>query len=333
MFLVRSGAIGGYEQLGKRLGGNPNTLLAEVGLTSAQLRSPNTYISYSKMAELLELSARQLGCPCFGLLMCQRQNSSVLGDVNTAVFQQSTVREAIEAANRNLYLHARGVHLELETRGGTCQVSMVIAVHTALGLEQTIQMSVGQLANFLRDLLQLKEPAFPILLQQGQPGVGCEAVDQSLFSRLRFGSAVDGIRFDSRWLDHKPKFDEESLRLHLQGYLASLQERYPNDLRDQVKEIIGQLLPTGECALEKIASTLDLHPRVLQQRLQGIGCNYGELLRETRQELAEQHLRYRYLSVTDLALKLGYSETSIFSRSFKQWTGYSPRQWQQRHLK
>ena len=38
------------------------------------------------------------------------------------------------------------------------------------------------------------------------------------------------------------------------------------------------------------------------------------------------------MSITDLAFKLGYAEPSVFSRSFKQWTGLSPRQWQQRHL-
>ena len=332
MFLVRSGAIGGYEKLAKRLGGNPNALLAEVGLSSAQLRNPNNYISYSKMAELLELSARRLGEECFGLLMSQHQNSSVLGDLNMTVFRQPTVREAIEEANRNLYLHARGVRLEIANRGDSCELSLTIAVKSALGLDQTLQMSVGQLANFLTDLLQLDTPGFPIFLRQPSPVRDDTRVDSALMARVRFNCSFDGVRFAGSWLNCRPNFDEQSLQEHLREYLMALQERYPDNLRDQVKEIIGQLLSTGECSLDRIASTLDMHPRVLQLRLQEAGSGYTELLRETRLELAEQHLRHRSLSVTDLALKLGYSETSIFSRSFKQWTGYSPRQWQQRHL-
>lgn len=332
MFLVRSGAIGGYETLVKRLGGNPNVLLAEAGLSSAQLRNPNHYISYSKMAELLELSAREFREPCFGLLMSQYQNSSVLGDLNMTVFQQSTVRDAFDAASRNLYLHARGVRLRVDSVGESTHASLTLEVRSSLGLSQTLQMSVAHVANFVRDLLQIDEPRFPILLQQPEPDTRGSAVDSALLARVRFGSALDGIRFASNWLNYKPSFDEESLRIHLREYLATLQERYPDNLRDQAKDIIGQLLATGECSLEKIASTLDMHPRVLQLRLQDVGCNYGELLRETRLELAEQHLRHRSLSITDLALKLGYSETSIFSRSFKQWTGLSPRQWQQRHV-
>ncbi|RLQ23283.1 helix-turn-helix domain-containing protein [Seongchinamella sediminis] len=332
MFLVRSGAIDGYEKLVKRLGANPNALLAEAGLSPAQLRNPNHYIAYSKMAELLELSAHRLDEPCFGLLMSQHQSSSVLGDLNMAVFRQPSVREAIEEANRNLYLHARGVSLDIKTRGENCELALAFTVFSSLGLDQTLQLSVGQLASFLADLLQLDQPGFPIVLRQPAPDMDDSRVDSALLSRVRFSSPFDGVRFPGSWLQRQPNFDEGSVREHLQAYLATLQERYPDNLRNQARAIIGQLLASGECSLEVIAATLDMHPRVLQLRLQEEGSSYGELLRETRLALAEQHLRHKSLSVTDLALKLGYAETSIFSRSFKQWTGLSPRQWQQRHL-
>jgi AraC-like DNA-binding protein len=118
---------------------------------------------------------------------------------------------------------------------------------------------------------------------------------------------------------------------HLRSYLAALQQRYPDNLCDQVRDVIGKLLPSGECSLEQVAATLDLQPRVLQLRLKRERSSYGELLRETRRDVAEQHLRHGSLSVTDLALKLGFAETSVFSRSFKAWTGQSPREWQRNH--
>ena len=40
MFLIRIGAIDGYERLVTDLGGNPVQLLAEVGFSPAQLRDP-----------------------------------------------------------------------------------------------------------------------------------------------------------------------------------------------------------------------------------------------------------------------------------------------------
>ena len=110
--------------------------------------------------------------------------------------------------------------------------------------------------------------------------------------------------------------------------IAVLQLQYPDSLEKQAIDVIGKLLPTGECSLGKVAATLDMHPRSFQQRLQQNKLSYSKLLRETRQSLAELHLRDQSMNVTELAFSLGFSEVSAFSRCFKSWTGQSPKQWQ-----
>ncbi|WP_223464182.1 helix-turn-helix domain-containing protein [Pseudomonas sp. GL-RE-26] len=65
----------------------------------------------------------------------------------------------------------------------------------------------------------------------------------------------------------------------------------------------------------------------LQKRLQAEGSRFSQLLQETRLEIAKQNLLRDKTSITDLALNLGYADVSVFSRHFKQWTGFSPRNW------
>ena len=331
MSLVRSGALEGYEKQVKRLGGNPGHLLSQVGLSPALLRNPNTYISYSKMIELLEVSARACAEPCLGLLMSQQQTSAILGDLNMTVFRQPTVGDAMATVSRHLYLHARGARLQQEPQGDNTLLALSIDINSPLGMDQTMQLSVGQLGNFMRELLGSADSGCKELLRQPAPAAGQSRVSAQRLSRIEFGARADGVRFPSHWLQAQPRFDEERISEHLNSYLGALQQRYPDNLRDQVKDIIGQLLSSGECSLEQVASTLNLQPRVLQQRLQASGTHYGELLRETRQDIAEQHLRHGSLSVTELALQLGFAEASVFSRSFKSWTGQSPRAWQRQH--
>jgi AraC-like DNA-binding protein len=331
VFLVRSGSIEGYEKLTRRLGGNPIELLEAVGLTSAQLRNPNNYISYSKMAELMELSADRCEEPFFGLLLSQYQSSSILGDMTLSAFRQPTLQDALDNVSQYLYLHAMGVHLDQEQIGEDCLVSLTIEVPGVHELTQTMQLSTGQLANFLAELLDMTTPGFSLLLRQPEPHYDHSRLDPRVLARVHFNSRIDGIRIPMSWLEHRPHHNDDVLRTHLDQYLQSLQQRYPDNLQDQVRDIIGQCLPTGECSVERVAATLEQHPRVLQQKLQQQGCSYSDLLRKTRLEIAEQHLRHRSMSITELAFKLGYAEASIFSRSFKQWTGLSPRQWQQRH--
>lgn len=167
--------------------------------------------------------------------------------------------------------------------------------------------------------LSLSQPA-PVSLGQGVP----TAYQQN---RILFGAETDNVTFPARWLQKKPYGDEQVVREHFQRHIQLLEQRYPNNLQGQIREIVCNLLPSGECCIERVATTLDLHPRVLQKRLQQQHTSFSALLQETRRQIALQHLRSKTLSITDLALNLGYAEVSIFSRNFKSWTGKSPRQW------
>jgi AraC-like DNA-binding protein len=192
-------------------------------------------------------------------------------------------------------------------------------------------MSVGQLATFTIDLLGSSQKFGPLMLRQRRPASGMSRPAWQPGLRIEFGAAYDGIRIPKQWLERRPRFDEEAMRRHFREFIQLLETRYPNSLQDQVRDIMGQLLPSGECSLERVAATLDVQPRVLQKRLQKSGTSYAALLRETRLEIAVQHLRARTIGITELALNLGYAEVSVFSRNFKQWTGQSPRAWQKLH--
>jgi hypothetical protein len=61
-------------------------------------------------------------------------------------------------------------------------------------------------------------------------------------------------------------------------------------------------------------------------KLKAHGTSYQMLLDDVRQELAIWYLRQTDLSVEAIAERLGYSDTSNFSRTCKRWFGLTPRQ-------
>lgn len=330
MFLVRSGAIVGFTRLLTELGQNPVSLLTAAGLSSTLLRDPNTYLPYSKLAELLELAATACDEPLFGLRLARTQTSAVLGDIGVTISQQPTVRDAFASINKYLYLHARGVEVEQRQRGDSVQLELRFKITSPRGLSQLVQMSVGQLANFAAEILAVPGHTIPVLLRQQSPSGDISRRYGKSLSGIVFDAGNDCIRINSRLLDRKPHRDEAALRRHFEDYTRLLQQRYPDNLQDQVRDIIGQSLPSGECSLERVATTLELHPRVLQKRLRLEGSTYVKLLQETRLTIAREHLRYKSMSITELALNLGYADVSVFSRSFRRLTGMSARQWQDR---
>ncbi|MFT6551628.1 MAG: AraC-like DNA-binding protein [Zhongshania marina] len=331
MSLIRSGAIAGFAELASRCGANPVSLLAQVGLTSAQLRDPNNYIAYSQVADLLEISAAACQQPLFGLQLAQRQTSSVLGDIALGWSQQLTLQEAINKASQQLYLHVRGLELHQHLEGELMRFEFSFMVGSSLGIQQLMQLSYGHLCNFIDELVGADSRELQFFLHQSysEPNLGLMLPRYA--SRLAFNAVDNCVKMPLRWGKRKPRVDTDSLEAHFRHYVSNLEKSYPDSVKDRIKSVIGQLLRSGDCSLARVAAVMGMQPRVLQKRLAAQNSTYAQLLRETRQEIAEQYLAHNAMSITDLALNLGYAEVAVFSRHFKQWTGLSPRQWQQQY--
>lgn len=331
MYLVRSGAAAGLETLVKELGRNPIEVIASAGLSPSHFRDPDTYIAYDKLAELMELCSERCAAPLFGLLLAERQTTTVLGALPVIVAHTASVGEALNSASRYLYLHASGIRFDQELRGHVARLKLAVDFDSPLGVDQLMQMSVGHLAALVAQLTNVDRFGITLHLRQPPP-VSLEESQRPRYRRVRFGESFDGINIEARKLDGPTYRNEAALGEHLQSYLTQLEKRYPDNLELRVRDIIGRLLPVGECSIERVAATLNMHPRTLQGRLkhEHQKC-YRDILQETRQRLAENYLRYGSGTITDLALQLGYAEIAVFSRHFKRWSGSTPRAWQKRY--
>jgi len=66
--------------------------------------------------------------------------------------------------------------------------------------------------------------------------------------------------------------------------------------------------------------------------LQERGLVFQDILEHTRRELALRYLEDKSLSLTDIALLLGYSEQSAFNRAFKRWYEQPPKSYRKQLL-
>lgn len=83
----------------------------------------------------------------------------------------------------------------------------------------------------------------------------------------------------------------------------------------------GRTAPPG---IDSVAADLGMSTRTLRRHLDAAGTSYRALLDEVRQALAEEMLTATPLSVSDVAIRLGYAEASTFIHAFKRWTGATP---------
>lgn len=330
MFLVRTGAIEGFGELVRHLGGNPAAMLRKSGLSGAQLRDPDTYVSYLRVADLLDLAAESCDEPLFGLRLAERHTIQVLGEVALWINQQETLGQALEHANRHLSLHAYGVHARLVPTPERLELRLNFDFTNATGLRQLMQVSAGQAFIAVSEMAGESATQPRLHLEQERPRA-CQWRPGRFLREPVFASHFCGVSFPLGWQDRKPNYSEQRLREYFGRRIEELKSLYPEKLPVQVSHLISGLLASGECNLEGVAAALDLHPRVLQRRLGSEGTSFSQLLQQSRQEIAQRQLQHGQLSITELALNLGYADVAVFSRNFRSWTGLSPRQWRDRH--
>lgn len=92
-------------------------------------------------------------------------------------------------------------------------------------------------------------------------------------------------------------------------------------------------LERGTLSMAWLSSHLEVPVRTLYRSLKQRNVSYQGLLDGLRRELATRYLADPSLSLSEIALMLGYSEQSAFSRAFKTWAGESPYRYRQQLLR
>lgn len=95
-------------------------------------------------------------------------------------------------------------------------------------------------------------------------------------------------------------------------------------LSDQIVRYMGE--HTDVVTLKEIAKHFSYHPNYISTLLRReIGKSFSEILLEQRMERAVSLLKSTNLSIEEIALMLGYSNSSNFYKAFKGYYHQSPR--------
>jgi len=96
---------------------------------------------------------------------------------------------------------------------------------------------------------------------------------------------------------------------------------FSGPVRHVIVEQLGKTILTPDTVAEALA----VSRRTLSRRLADEGSSFRSILDEARREFACALLQDPTLSIRDVALFLQYSEPAAFTRSFRRWTGQTPR--------
>ena len=94
-------------------------------------------------------------------------------------------------------------------------------------------------------------------------------------------------------------------------------------LIDRIRDAIRQHLPDGAPTIEDVGrGELRVPASAIRRALLDQGLGFREAVDEMRFRMAQHYLRQRHLPLSEIALLLGYSELSAFTRAFTRWAGH-----------
>ena len=323
---LRAGVLEYFRAAVEALGADADALLLEADVAPEVMTIPGIYLPYANYLKLMDCAARATGAPHIGLLITRSATTDTLGTTGIIMTQAETVGAAWQSAAHFYQIHDTYGTVRLQEVGDWAILSYSIPRNDIPGTRQIYDVAAGVCTNIMKQFCGADYRAMGYGFPYPRPqdlscyaGLGTE--------NLRFETDAMEIYFNPATLRRQLPGTSAELRSVLDNYLATRQGGTSHSISRRVEDMIRRLLPTGQCSLTLVAETLAVTERTLQLRLEAEHSSFRQLLENVRREIATYHLRRGDMQLTQLAMVLGYSELSAFSRSFKGWYGVSPRQW------
>lgn len=325
---VLAAAANGVVDMIDRYRGNVDSIFGRATIDTNQLDNPFNEINLRQYCRLFEEAAGQTGYDNFGLKFGHQFGPKRLGAIGYIAINSPTMSAGLRNFIRYFPAHQDSSILSLEHDKDILWLTYQIVDPRITRRRQDAELSLGMFCNIFRHALGPSWRPLEIHLEHGKPDKTSEH-EATFDAPVLFGQKVNAVAFRREDLDASMPGHDPYLYAVIEPFLAERRtlRQNPEDfviaLRHEIKLRLGDSPPS----LDALAEGLGLTSTVLKRRLKDFGVGFNDLVKAARQELALRYVTDQEMPLTDVALALGYSELSAFSRAFRAWTGMSPQRY------
>ncbi|BFM15163.1 AraC family transcriptional regulator [Maricurvus nonylphenolicus] len=293
--------------------------------TNARDNTIDSTIAYRDFKHLIAIALQHIPNPELGLQFGNRINITGLSELGLASLASSRPIEVlqliqefgciinpaltIDYSQKNNQLHVAIVEALPWDGTGTFMIDTFLAIVSS-GLQALNAVPQTHIHYHLKHIT----PANHSIYQRHLYGhVTASQEGNEIILSLRAGDIKTGFNNPSA-----VKFTTTVLEKQ-RGSLQHLS----NSLSKQVKVILEEDIESPP-NMENLAQTFNLSAKSFERHLKKEGTSYQQLLTQVRKKIAVNLLTSSNVSIIDIATRLGYKDSSNFSKAFRDWTNQSP---------
>ena len=313
-------------------GGDVDRIFGISGINSELLASPTLSLGLVNYCRVMEEAARHADFDNFGLHYGKQFKPQSLGLIGYIGLCSPTLEQALHNVVNAFPWHQHDTLTRLVDKGDCWRLDYQVRHGAILSRRQDAELTLGMFLNLIRHVAGKNWAPREVHFEHPRPEQWhehCKVFDAPVWFDQPFNSLLIPKRDLLRSMpEHDPMLlmvmQDAIRRLNSAASLQSVVE--------QARSQVNLSLMQGEPVLEEIAEKMGLSSWSLQRRLREEGISFTALVDKVRCEMATHYLQQKQLPISEMALLLGYSEVSAFSRAFRRWFGISPRQWRQHGL-
>lgn len=314
-------------------GCDADRILNQAGIDLQDLADPLARIPVSCTTALWRLAVLESGDPAFGISVASRVRANTFQALGLSLAASPTLQDAFLRLSCHLRIitDAGVLRWSLDDQHG--QLELAVVGHQNASHE-SIDAFMSCLVRMCRSLTspQSAEPVEVHLCRPRPPRT--DRFEDAFRCQIQYGAARNVLVFNAHDVTVPLPGGNASLAQLHDGVLAKMLADVDHcNIRHRVGLLLLDLLPKGDVTQSLIALRLDMSMRTLQRRLKAQSTSYECVLDEARLAVAVKLLSEDGHSIKDLALLLGFSDASGFSRFFKRWKGEAPGEFRHRQLR
>jgi AraC-like DNA-binding protein len=318
--LTRSGVVGHYARHFQALGVPTERLLQKAGIPPDLLEIPDAVVHLERAYRFAELACQNLSCEHVGANIGQASSLDDFSSYGANLKNSYTLGDYLSNGIASYSTLTTGEYFWLSDLGSEIRFNIESPGACSAGMYQshlcTIAVTIASCRQFTGQQWSPREIGLAYRSREKLPTT-------ELFegSRILRGLGYSYITIPKAILNLRP------LDTGTRQNSGSLQPgaKLPDDLIGIVLKQMEALSAGGhELHIETLSESLAMSKRTLQRKIAQTGLTYMTLLGEVRLRRAVHWLSHTNKPIIEIALELGYTDTSNFSRAFRRGTGLSP---------